>query len=146
MGERTTEHLAREFAGEFYDFVRSSEGKVSVRWNGRTLQNIDTRAFAKSFPTVKDYLAGRRWGKIIHQKDGTVFWQDTGGYVHTLPGWLYFVGMAREAMIEMLKRPDVSEVMKERIFDAVIEDRGKQARMEELGIKPANVPQRKTIN
>jgi hypothetical protein len=143
--ERTIAHTARELAGKFYDFVRSAEKrgeKVDVRFNGRTLQNIDPTAFGKSFPTVKDYLAGRRYGEVEHRADGTVFWKDTGKWRQYVPGWMSFYEMARQLNVQMLAEPHVTDTMKERIFDAIIEDREKQLKQEAKGIKPANIPQR----
>lgn len=111
MVERTIRNLAKDLAGKFYEFERSAK-------------------FRAAFPTYKDYLKGR-W----HQPDGSV-------KQHT-PGWLHHVALARKVLVMMLGRSDaqVSPAMKERIFDAILEDRNntitrKGASIHQLGMGP----------
>lgn len=95
MTERTVRSLAKELAGVFYEQERSP-------------------GFRAAFPTFRDYLRGN-W----HQPDGSI--------KPYQPGWLYFVTHARKMLATMLTQPDakVSPVMKERIFDALIEEHDK---------------------
>lgn len=149
MTERTIQHVARELAGEFYDFVRSAESKserVQIEQRGRVFLDIDPKLFAKTYPTVKDYIAGlkhgkmqRNWitGKIRHVDDGKVY-ADT-------PGWMFWYEMARQRCIELLNHPDVSERHKLAITESIIEDREKQLAQQARGIAPANIPQRKGL-
>jgi hypothetical protein len=150
MTERTIKHLAIELAGKFYDTVRSAEKageKVQIRQSstGRTLQQIDPRAFGKTFPTEKDYIAGRRHGRVKHQRDGSVFWVDTGEVYEDTPGWLHWYDMARQMLVEMLGRPDISEHRKKQIFDAIVEDREKQMKQEAMLIKSPQITQRHSL-
>lgn len=149
MTERTIQHVARELAGEFYDFVRSAESRserVQIQQRGRTFLDIDPKLFAKTYPTVKDYISGtkhgrmqRNWitGKIRHVDDGKVY-ADT-------PGWMFWYEMARQRCVELLNHPDVNERMKLAITDSIIEDREKQLAKEASGQPLPNIPQRKTL-
>lgn len=71
-----------------------------------------TPGFRKAFPTLKAYMRGQ-W----HQPNGDIKIDK--------PGWMYHVDLARKMLVQMLGRKDVSEVMKERIYDAIIEDHQK---------------------
>ena len=146
MVERTIQHYARELAGAFYDTVRSAESqneKVQISQRGRVLLQIDPKAFAKTFPTVKDYLAGRRHGRMEQLSDGTVRHVNDGTITEDTPGWLHWVAPARQHMTEMLGRPDVHENIKKGIYEALIEDREKQLQQEERGQQGPNITQRK---
>jgi hypothetical protein len=160
MVERTIQHYARELAGAFYDTVRSAEDadvKVQVSQRGRVLLQIDPKAFAKTFPTVKDYLAGRRHGRTEHLPDGTVkfvpFTEWSALYdrcpicnrlvIEDTPGWLHWYDAARAQLTEMLGRPDVDENFKKGIYEALIEDREKQLQQEVRGQQGPNITQRK---
>ena len=149
MTERTIQHVARELAGEFYDFVRSAESRderVQIQQRGRIMLDIDPKAFGKTFPTVKDYIAGRRHGKmqrnwisgqIRHVDDGKIY-QDT-------PGWMYWYEMARQRCVEMLNNNDVQPHLKEAIFDSLLEDRHKELERKDKGLPLPNIPQRTTL-
>jgi hypothetical protein len=160
MVERTIQHYARELAGIFYDFVRSAEDadfKVQVSQRGHVLLQIDPKAFGKTFPTVKDYLAGRRHGRTEPLPDGTVkfvpFTEWSALYdrcpicnklvIEDTPGWLHWVDPARQHMTEMLGRSDVHENIKRGIYEALIEDREKQLEQEARGQQGPNITQRK---
>jgi hypothetical protein len=144
--ERTIQHYARELAGVFYDTVRSAEDadfKVQVSQRGRVLLQIDPKAFAKTFPTVKDYLAGRRHGRVEHLPDGTVRHIDDGTVSMDTPGWLHWYDAARQQLTQMLGRPDIDENLKKGIYEALIEDREKQLNQEARGQQGPNITQRK---
>ena len=96
--EATIKKMATELAGVFYEQERSPR-------------------FRKAFPTLKNYMGG--WQVVA---DGAV--------KKTSPGWMHHVVLARRVLTEMLKKPDavVSPAMKERIYDALLEDRGKSQR------------------
>jgi len=146
MVERTIQHYARELAGIFYDTVRSAEDadlKVQISQRGRVLLQIDPKAFAKTFPTVKDYLAGRRHGHIQHLPDGTVRHIDDGTVSMDTPGWLHWYDAARQQLTQMLGRPDIDENLKKGIYEALIEDREKQLNQEARGQQGPNITQRK---
>ena len=146
MVERTIQHYARELAGIFYDTVRSAEDadlKVQISQRGRVLLQIDPKAFAKTFPTVKDYLAGRRHGHIQHLPDGTVRHIDDGTVSMDTPGWLHWYDAARQLLTQMLGRPDIDENLKKGIYEALIEDREKQLNQEARGQQGPNITQRK---
>jgi hypothetical protein len=143
--ERTIQHYARELAGAFYDTVRSAESqdeKVQISKRGRVLLQIDPKAFGKTFPTVKDYLAGRRHGRMEHLPDGTVRHIDDGTVSMDTPGWLHWYDAARAQLTEMLGRPDVHENIKKGIYEALLEDREKQLKQEARGQQGPNITQR----
>lgn len=145
MTERTIRSLAVELAGQFYDFVCSSEEKVHLRFAGGSLNNIDPKAFRDTFPKLKDYLAGTRHGTLTHKKDGSVFVKQDGRITPDTPGWMYFYDMARQQLTNMLGRSDISEHMKQSIFAALQEDRQKQFELDEKKLKSLAIPQRKII-
>ena len=93
MTERTIKEMAKELAGVFYE------------------DSARTPGFRRAFPTLKAYMRGQ-W----HQPDGTIKIDK--------PGWLYHVDMARQILVMMLGQSDerVSKIMKERIYDAILED------------------------
>ena len=100
MTERTVRMMAKEIAGIFYEENRSI-------------------GFRNTFPTLKSYLRGQ-W----HQSDGDI--------VLNKPGWMYHVDLARKMLGSMLSQPDtrVSAVMKERIYDALLEEHTKSTSMQ----------------
>lgn len=114
--ERTIRAQAKELAGVFYEDNRSP-------------------GFRKAFPTLKDYMKGH-W----HQPDGRI-------KLFT-PGWHHHVALARKTLAIMLGQPDsrVSPAMKERIFNALIEDREKTyqsgnksiGKVHQIGTEPPN--------
>ena len=92
MTEQTIRSMAKELAGVFYEDNR-------------------TRAFRLAFPTLKDYMKG-----LWHKPNGDIRIDK--------PGWVYHIDMARKVLTKMLTKPDdvVSPVMKERIFDALLDE------------------------
>jgi hypothetical protein len=95
MTERTIRAMAKELAGIFYEDNRSPR-------------------FRKAFPTLKDYMRG-----LWHQPDGDILIKE--------PGWTHHIELARKLLTNMLGRPDgeVSTLMKERIYEALIEEHNK---------------------
>lgn len=90
--ERTVRTMAKELAGTFYEQNR-------------------TPGFRKAFPTVKHYMKG--------------LWVQADGQIKVYrPGWLHHVELARKVLRGMLQQPDarVSPAMKERVYDALLED------------------------
>lgn len=147
MTERTIEHMARELAGQFYDLVRSAEDsgeKVQIERRGHVLLRIDPHAFRKSFPTVKDYLTGRRFGRTERLPDGTVRFVE-GPARMVAPAWLHFYDQARQILTTMLGDPATHPNIKAAIYDALMEDRTKQLKQEAAGIKGPKIPQRKSL-
>lgn len=130
MAERTIAHLARELAGTFYDHVREAESagdKVQMAKRGRVFLEIDPKLFAKTFPTVRDYLRGRRHGRIDRDwKTGRVSYVDDGSVTMSTPGWLYWYDQARQMLTVMLGRPDIHDNVKQGIYAALLEDREKE--------------------
>jgi hypothetical protein len=106
MTEMTVRTMAKELAGKFYEDNR-------------------TPGFRKAFPTFKHYMRGQ--------------WVQANGSIKAYrPGWLHHVELARKVLAAMLGQPDakVSPVMKDRIFNALIEDRNR-----EFGRKAKNLHQ-----
>jgi hypothetical protein len=70
-------------------------------------------AFRRTFPTLKAYMRGQ--------------WHQNGDIVINKPGWMYHVDLARKVLVQMLSQSDekVSSVMKERIYEALIEEHEK---------------------
>ena len=95
MTERTIRTMAKELAGIFYEDNRSEK-------------------FRRTFPTLKSYMRGQ-W----HQLNGDI--------VINKPGWMYHVDMARKLLGAMLSQSDskVSPLMKERIYEALLEEHEK---------------------
>jgi hypothetical protein len=151
MTERTIRALAVELAGQFYDTVRSAEKageKAHIRRasTGRAVQQIDPTAFGKTYPKLRDYLAGTKYGTVKHLPNGAVFHVDDGRVTPGTPGWMHWYDTARQMLVEMLGRPDIDERRKEQIMDALVEDRGKQHKQEEMMIKSPQIPQRRHID
>jgi hypothetical protein len=93
--------MAKELAGTFYEDNRSP-------------------TFRAAFPTFKHYMRGQ--------------WVQPDGSIKAYrPGWLHHVELARKLMAAMLGKPEtvVTPVMKERIFNALIEDRDRQFKAEQ---------------
>lgn len=92
MTERTIRSMAKELAGIFYEDNR-------------------TPAFRRAFPTLRHYLRGQ-WVQL------------NGDIKIDKPGWMYHVDLARKVLGSMLSKPDsvVSAAMKERIYDALLEE------------------------
>ena len=69
--------------------------------------------FRKTFPTLKAYMRGQ--------------WHQNGDIVLNKPGWMYHIDLARKLLGAMLSQPDsrVSPIMKERIYEALLEENAK---------------------
>lgn len=150
MTERTIRSLAVELAGQFYELVRSAEKngeKVHIRkiGRGRPLQTIDPFAFGKTYPKLKDYLAGTKYGRIEHLPNGVVRHIDDGSIRGDTPGWMHWYDMARQMLVAMLARPDVDERRKQQIMDALLEDREKEIKQDALMIKSPQITQRHSL-
>jgi hypothetical protein len=133
MTEATIRSYAKDLAGTFYDAVRSAESlgeKVQIQRRGRVYMNIDPKAFAKTYPTLKDYMRGVKHGRTERKLGGTVIHIDDGSQTMDTPGWLFWYDAARKQLTEMLGMAHVSEHMKKAIFKAIIEDREKQLKQE----------------
>lgn len=115
MTEQTIRHMAKEFAGAWYEsntrskefrdgtmktkVYRTLRVKVGNTWVHKEVEfNIPFRV---AFPRVEDYVKS---------------------------AWPHWVEYAREKLTEMLFMPDakVSPLMKERIYDALVDDRERQ--------------------
>lgn len=134
MTERTIRSIAKELAGQFYEFTRAAESKdqrVQLEERGRVFLDIDPKLFAKSYPTLADYLAGRRHGRMQRNWiTGKVWHVDDGRVYADKPGWVLWYDKARKCAVEMLNKPEVHENLKSAIMDALIEDREKQLKNE----------------
>lgn len=99
MVERTIKSLAKEYAAAFYEM------------NKRSPQ------FRRAFPSVSDYTRGVKTMLNGRKKPG-------------IPNWVHFVDAARESLSTMLTLSDekVTPLLKEKIADALIEDREMQLR------------------
>jgi hypothetical protein len=141
--EKTIQHHARELAAIFYEGVRAAESqdhKVQIRQRGRILLNIEPKLFAKTYPTLKDYLAGRKHGREERFPDGTIRHIDDGSVRYDTPGWLHWYKGAREQLTEMLSMPQVHQNLKDAIYAALLEDREKELKQTDPRLSP-NVTQ-----
>jgi hypothetical protein len=77
-------------------------------------------AFRRTFPTLKAYMRGQ--------------WHQNGDIVINKPGWMYHVDLARKVLVQMLSQSDekVSSIMKERIYEALIEEHNKQSQAKKV--------------
>jgi hypothetical protein len=151
MTERLFRAMAVELAGRFYDTVRSAEKageKVHIRRasTGRAIQQIDPQAFGKTYPTLKNYLSGTKFGTVKHLPNGTVFHVNDGRITHGTPGWMHWYDAARQMLVEMLGRPDVSDHRKEQIMESLVEDREKQHKQDDMLVKSPAIPQRRYMD
>lgn len=85
-------------------------------------ESLRTPGFRQAFPTLQHYMRGQ-WV----QPDGSIKLYR--------PGWLHFVDTARKRMAQMLSERGTSEYLKYRIFDALIEDRNRQFKVEQTNRK-----------
>ncbi len=148
MTERTIRSLAKGLAANFYEMTRAAEGsgeKIHMKFRGRTLQAIEPGIFAKTYPTMKDYLAGRRYGVIEHLPNGVVRHIEDGSVTQVAPGWAHWYDHARQMCVAMLNEPGTDENLKEAIVRALVEDREEQLKLEARGLKPAAIPQRHSM-
>ena len=146
--ERTIRSLAKELAGNFYEMTRSAEGsgeKIHMKFRGRTLQTIEPGIFAKTYPTVKDYLTGKRHGHVEHLPNGVVRHVADGSITDVKPGWAHWYDHARQMLVAMLSNPGTHENLKEAIMKALVEDREEQLKLEAQGLKPADITQRHSM-
>lgn len=72
-------------------------------------QNMRSEMFRRAFPKASDFIHGR-----AHRRDGSVELQD--------PNWWQFVDLAKEQLAKMLTDESVSQHLKDRIEDALIEN------------------------
>ena len=147
MSEATIKNLAIELAGMHYDFVRShecSDEKLTARWPGGMVQQIDPLIFSHTYPTLKDFLIGRKHGRKV-ENYGAVSWEDTGQVTMGVPGHMFFYEIARQMLVQMLGQGDISEHRKKQVYDAITEDREKQLKQERMRIKSPAIPQRKAM-
>lgn len=79
---------------------------------GKFYEGNRTPGFRKAFPTFRHYMRGQ-WV----QPDGSI-------KIYR-PGWLHHVVLARQMLTLMLGRKDIHENVKERIYDALLEDRNR---------------------
>ena len=110
MTERTIRNLAKELAGIFYESRRTPEFRNGeqlvtvyhdVNVAGKMMEVPAKIPFKVAYPTIQHYI--RAW-------------------------WPHFIEPARKMLVAMLAMPDsrVSPLMKERISNALIEDREKE--------------------
>jgi hypothetical protein len=129
MTERTIRSLAKELAGQFYDIVRTAESqgeKIQLRRGERVFLQIDPKTFGKTYPTVKDYLIGRKFGSVERSADGMVRHVDDGNVTLGAPGWASWYDLARQTLVGMLGNIGTTNETKAAIMDAIVEDRQKQ--------------------
>lgn len=107
MTHRQIKHLATELAGTFYEFQTSTKDELE--------REKRSKRFRKAFPTVTAYLKGH-----YHRPDGNV--------VYTKPAWLHFVVQARAMLSHMLMRNDITDHMKNEIYEALLEEHDKATR------------------
>lgn len=148
MVERTIRTIAKELAARDYEKVRSCESlgeKAQLEMRGRAgLLVIDAKAFGKTFPTLKDYWAGRYHGQMV-QKDGVVRHVDDGSVRYGVPAWLHYVELARQVNAGVLGS-NAHPNLKEGAYAAAIEDREDQLKQEARGEKGLAIPQRKIVH
>ena len=92
MTEQTVRSVAKEIAACFYEESQRTPG------------------FRQAFPTLQAFMRGQ--------------WHQNGDIVLNKPGWMYHIDLARKLFGAMLSQPDsrVSPIMKERIYEALIEE------------------------
>lgn len=82
---------------------------VAKEFAGAFYERNRSPAFRIAFPTARDYIRGH-----MHLTNGAI--------KQYTPGWFYFIEVAKKALIEMLKRKDVHDNIKEGIHAALVED------------------------
>ena len=80
---------------------------------GKFYEDNRSIGFRRTFPTLKAYMRGQ--------------WHQNGDIILNKPGWMYHIDLARKLLGVMLSQPDsrVSPVMKERIYEALLEENSK---------------------
>ena len=122
MTEATHREMAKELAGAWYEMRRTDRfrdggDKVKARkivkdiLTGLPREIIVGIPFSQAYPTAEAYVEAH---------------------------WPFFMDTARKVLTTMLTLPNISPVMKERIYDAICEDREKQLKIE-AGIIPGTV-------
>ncbi len=101
--EATVKAQAKQLAGAFFEDNRTDK-------------------FRRAFPTVQHFLTGTQ---VMYDKN-----LDVIGRKKVAAGWLHFLVLARKTLTLMLGQPDarVSPQLKERIYDAILEDRDRTTR------------------
>ncbi len=116
--EATIKAQAKQLAGAFYEDNRSDK-------------------FRRAFPTVNHFLRGMQ---LMYDNN-----LNMTGTKKVPEGWTHFIVLARKTLTIMLGQPDarVSPQMKERIYDAILEDRDNTTRQ---GAVRQRVSQRKSLD
>lgn len=147
MTEATIRSVAKELAGQYYEMncQASEKGhKVRIERGERLFTQTEPRLFLKTFPTFKDYLEGKRHGRIATSPEGHKYHVDDGSVQYDTPGWLHYYDLARQLLTQMLGDPRVHEHKKEAIYKALMEDREKQLKQETVDSRLSpNIVQRK---
>lgn len=115
MTERTIRMLAKELAGVFYE---QAGGDL---FGSAPEDRERSKRFRETYPTWNHYKKG--WQV---QSDGSIR-QD-------VPGWLYFVDLAKKRLTQMLANDNTSDAMKKAIYDALIEEHNKATMPQALQI------------
>lgn len=79
---------------------------------GKFYEDNRTPGFRKAFPTFRHYSRGQ-WV----QSDGSIVIKE--------PGWTHHIKMAKRLLTEMLSAPSVTPYLKNRIYDALIDEHGR---------------------
>lgn len=100
--EQTVRAQAKELAGTFYESNRTDK-------------------FRRAYPTLKHFMNGVQ---VMYDAKLNVT-----GNKKVAAGWTHFIVLARKTLTMMLGQPDarVAPAMKERIYDALLEDRANVA-------------------
>jgi len=113
--ERTIRYLAKELAGCFYE---QSSGDLF----GNSPEDRErSKRFRQTYPTWNHYKKG--WQV---QTDGSIK-QD-------VPGWMYFVELARKKLVQMLGDPNTKKHLKPAIYAAIIEEQNNATKPQALEI------------
>ena len=75
---------------------------------GKFYEDNRSEPFRRTFPTLKAYMRGQ--------------WHQNGDIVINKPGWMYHIDLARKVLGTMLSQPNVSAIMKERIYEALLDE------------------------
>lgn len=116
--EKTIKAQAKELCGIFYEDNRTDK-------------------FRRAFPTVNYFMRG-----VQVMYDANL---NRVGTRKVPEGWTHFVVLARKTLTVMLGQPDarVSPQLKERIFDAILEDRDNTTRQ---GVRKHRISQRTSFD
>ncbi len=103
MTERTIRTLAKELAGIFYEEAGGDAFGASPEDRARS------QRFRQTYPTLKHYMKGYQ---VI--TDGRI--------KPDMPGWVYFITLARARMVQMLQDPMTKSAVKDGIYKALLEE------------------------